>query len=682
MADQEGQHIGNYRLSHLLGRGGFADVYLGQHIYLETQAAIKVLHTRLGSSDLEGFLSEARTIARLEHPHIVRILDFGQEDGVPFLVMAYAPNGTLRARHPRGTTVPLINILQYVKQIASALQYAHEHKVIHRDVKPENMLLGRTDEVLLSDFGIALVAQTTQALDIQVQDKIGTVAYMAPEQFQGKPRYASDQYSLGIIVYEWLSGERPFQGSFTEVVSQHLLAPPPPLHEKVAWISLEVEQIVLMALNKDYRERFRSIQTFANALEQASQSYLSSPAQPTVLISPPSPERIVPTATLTPDQRGSATPRLFTPRPLQTPARETTVPPQPQVTSQSPLSRRRVVVGLGLGLVVLAGTAGGIYWLGQGLKPPLVSKASTPPVPLGTRLVIYRGHVLPVYALAWSPTGQSIVSASNDGTVQIWDATTGRHIFTYRGHRGSVNAVAWSADGTRIASAGSDQTVQVWLAPQAGEATFSGKPLVTYRGHSANMRTLAWSPNGNLIASGGDDKTVQVWVADNGNPLFTYHGHSNRIWSVAWSPDGTRIVSGSVDKTAKMWSASSGSTLVTYTGHTSEVKAVAWSPDSTRIVSASDDKTAQVWEAASGNPILTYAGHTDVLNAVAWTPNDKHIVTGSGDYSVHIWDASSGAAFFIYRGHALAVHAVAWSPDKQRIASASDDWSVQVWRAI
>lgn len=267
MAGLIGQHLGNYRLVRLLGRGGFAEVYLGEHIHLGAQAAIKVLHTHLVSDDVENFRTEARTIVRLVHPHIVRVLDFDVKDGVPFLVMDYAPNGSLREHHPRGTRLALPLVVSYVKQVAEALQYAHDQRLVHRDVKPDNMLLGRRNEVVLSDFGIATIAHRTSSQSVQVM--AGTIPYMAPEQIQGKPRLASDQYALGIVVYEWLSGDRPFQGSFTEIASQHVLAPPPPLAEKIATISPEVEQVVLTALAKDPHQRFGSVHAFATALEQA-----------------------------------------------------------------------------------------------------------------------------------------------------------------------------------------------------------------------------------------------------------------------------------------------------------------------------------------------------------------------------------------------------------------------------
>jgi serine/threonine protein kinase len=267
MADRVNQQLGNYRLVRLLGRGGFAEVYLGEHLRLKTQAAIKVLHTSLENDDVENFLREAQTIGHLKHPHIVRVFDFDVENHTPFLVMGYLPNGNVRNSYPKGTLLPLVSIVSYVKQIASALQYAHDRKLIHRDIKPENMLLDRDEIIVLSDFGIALMAQSSRYQS--TQEVAGTAAYMAPEQFQGKPRRASDQYALGVVTYEWLSGDRPFHGSFSEIASQHLFVPPPPLHNKVPTISPEVAQVVMKALEKDPHKRFASVQEFATALQQA-----------------------------------------------------------------------------------------------------------------------------------------------------------------------------------------------------------------------------------------------------------------------------------------------------------------------------------------------------------------------------------------------------------------------------
>ncbi len=267
MTNRVGQQFGNYRLIRLLGTGSFAEVYLGEHIHLGTQAAIKILDARLQQQEAERFLEEARTIFRLIHPNIIRLLEFGMEGSTPFMVIDYAPNGNLRDRHATGAQLPVPTIVSYVKQIADALQYAHDEKVIHRDIKPANMLLGRRNEILLSDFGIAVIAHST--FTQKTEDLIGTPSYMAPEQIQKHPTRASDQYALGVIVYQWLSGSLPFEGSAYEVAIKHLSVPPPPLHTRVSAISPEVEQVVLKALAKDPKKRFASIQEFATNLAQA-----------------------------------------------------------------------------------------------------------------------------------------------------------------------------------------------------------------------------------------------------------------------------------------------------------------------------------------------------------------------------------------------------------------------------
>ena len=269
MADRVGQILGNYQLLRLLGRGAFAEVYLAEHRYLEVPAAIKVLHVRMEPHTHEQFRREARTIAHLQHPHILRVLDFGFQEQTPYLVMEYTSGGTLRTRHPKRTRLELPQIVRYVKQLAPALDYAHQQRVIHRDVKPENMLLSANDEVMLSDFGIAVVQQSLDS-SLKTQNQAGTPVYMAPEQIRGKPGAASDQYAVGVLVYEWLCGEPPFRGSLFEVLSQHLYQPPPSLCARIPFLPRAVEDAVFAALAKEPRERFGSVQEFAEVLEAVS----------------------------------------------------------------------------------------------------------------------------------------------------------------------------------------------------------------------------------------------------------------------------------------------------------------------------------------------------------------------------------------------------------------------------
>lgn len=296
MNNYVGRQLGNYRVTRQIGQGGFADVYLAEHIYLKTLAAIKVLQARLAGDELELFLNEARIISGLIHPHIVRVLEFGVEQNTtPFLVMDYAPNGTLRQRPPGNTRLTLPQIVPYVQQVASALQYAHDRKLIHRDIKPENMLLNQNNQVLLSDFGIALTSQSSRYQ--QTQDVVGTIGYMSPEQFMGKPVPASDQYALATVVYEWISGNRPFHGSFAEVASQHMMATPAPLATVILNLPPSVDSVLQQALKKDPQQRFMRIEAFANALAQASGvplQYSATPPPPGIYpsIQPSSPNNM------------------------------------------------------------------------------------------------------------------------------------------------------------------------------------------------------------------------------------------------------------------------------------------------------------------------------------------------------------------------------------------------------
>ena len=322
MANRIGQQLDNYRLTRLLGAGGFGEVYLAEHLYRTAQVAIKIL-PQLAQDDLHSFLIEARTF-RLKHPNIVQVLDFGVEGRIPFIVMEYAPNGTLRQRHPKGTRVLLPTIVSYVKQVASALQYAHDERLVHRDVKPENMLIGVQNQVLLSDFGIATIAHGTASQSVEAM--AGTIPYMAPEQIQGHPRSASDQYSLGVVVYEWLCGDRPFHGTLTEVAVQHATMPPPSLREKVPTISPDVEQVVTTALAKDPRQRFGSVLAFATALEQASQ----------VKRPEPEPELAVPVSETTAINQSQQPTEMATPEPVIPSSQQVTVDEVSADTSAHP----------------------------------------------------------------------------------------------------------------------------------------------------------------------------------------------------------------------------------------------------------------------------------------------------------------------------------------------------------
>lgn len=653
------RQLGNYRLLHLIAEGGFADVYLGVHIHLNTYAAIKVLRARLESSDLDEFRREARIVARLRHSHIINIYDFDVKDGTPFLVMDYAPNGTLRRRHPRGSIVPPVTMLAYLKQIVDALQYAHDQHYIHRDIKPENMLLGEHDTVLLSDFGIALVFHTQTQSN---RDVVGTLPYMAPEQLQGKPVIASDQYALGVVVYEWLCGECPFKGSQGEIVAQHVGSSPPSLRARVPGLSAELEAVVLRALSKNPADRFPSVCDFASRFEEALSSL-----HPVQL----NPVEEAPAARVS-EHANPYAPTIA--------AGPLVVPAPPVVPRRGPtITRRAALLGLS-GITALGLSGGTLAWLvGKSRHiqspPPSPTAVSTPtPIPIGTTFHTYRGHHDSVLGVASSLDGSYIASASKDTTVQVWDAATGGvNAAAYAGHSAAVNSVSWSPDGQFVVSGSEDITVRVWKTVDASNP-------FTYSGHTGAVKSVAWSPDGTLIASSGADKTARVWTAADGSNPFTYARHSDVVNAVTWSPDNKRIASASSDNTVQVWTAADGSNPLTFTLHTAAVLAVVWSPDGSMIASGGADNTVHVWK-PDGTTIYTYQGHSQPVSGLAWSTDSLLIASASQDGTVQVWSATDGSHAFTYKGHGAAVNAIAWIPyPGQEVASASLDTTVQIWQ--
>jgi len=279
--------LGNYRLQQLLGQGDSAEVYSAEDMLQHTQVAIKLTYGDWTGDEASKFLAHSHVLTSMDHSHIVSISDFGIEQNVAYLVMEYMPHGNLRQSHPRGTQLPFEVILHYVRQVASALIYVHEHGLVHRDIKPHNMLLGHDGEIKLSDFGIAIVSHSLSPIVGAARSFEGTVPYAAPEQLRGQSRRASDQYALAITIYEWLCGDWPFSGTFHEVTHQHLFVQPPPLSEKGVNCPPNIEQVIMRALEKEPEKRFPSIKYFADELEWA---YKVAQAKQLIASSVPPPE--------------------------------------------------------------------------------------------------------------------------------------------------------------------------------------------------------------------------------------------------------------------------------------------------------------------------------------------------------------------------------------------------------
>jgi serine/threonine protein kinase len=622
MADRVGQRLGNYHLLRLLGKGGYAEVYLGQHRYLKNEAAIKIFPLFLTEEDRNTFLSEAQVMGRLIHPHIVRILDSSIEDGIPFLVMDYAPNGTLRDLHGVGEQLSPQTVLGYVKDIANALHYAHQEHLIHRDIKPGNLLLGRHMEVLLSDFGLAV---GTQRSHTQPRTEVaGTVAYMAPEQIRGRPDTQSDQYSLGIVVFEWLTGAWPFQGSVPEIVAQHLMNPPPSLREKAPNISPTIEQVVLRALAKKPEERFDSVLDFAEALEQAINPGPSHPLprRPQPQAQPKVTPNLLPNRldrwrsndleNITPEQLLSiqeikSPQESLIEKVLERSAAQQDAPPRPATTPTIPAPPET--------------------YHPSAKRPPIVEKPA-----VGATLLTYHGHTSAITALAWSPSGGRVASGAWDCAIHIWESTTSSLLQRYQGHIAGITALAWSPDKHYLASGSDDGVIHIWN-PSTGQTKF------TYNGHTQAITALAWSADSAHLASASTDLTVHVWKPAPSVKPFIYKNHRALVEVIMWSPDKKRITTVGRDQSVQRWDAFSGTNVFTFNNPDAPARATAWSPDGQRVASGNEDGLVILKEEPSNRLLMVYRGHIQKVLVVAWAPDGQRVASGSADQTVHIWQA-------------------------------------------
>jgi serine/threonine protein kinase len=694
---------GRYRLDRLIGRGGFAQVFLATDLALQRQVAVKVLHAELTGDQAHDFLArftrEARAVAALDHPHILSIHDYGQAAGTVYLVMPYVRGGTL---HDLLRRVSPADAGRYVRQVAAALDYAHRRQIVHRDIKPQNMLIRAEDQhLLLADFGIAKALTGT---DAQSRTGVmGTLAYMAPEQFEGIVSPATDIYALGCVLFQLLTGEVPYSGSTEQVIFAHLQRPVPRLADRnVGGVPPAIQGVLDRALAKRQGDRY----TTAGELAAAYDAALTGTGQPSAPVavppivghvaSPPDPNATL----LGPSGPAELTPPLAAHHapPAGVPIGGY-APPAPASAVAPPTGGRRAFLAgvAGLGAAALLATAGGGALVlrsrsgaaAQAVLPTMASTAVPSPATVAqagaqpATATVVVSTPSPPTATASPPTTTAIPpTATTLPTATTAPPTVAPPLPTTAAIVPSAVPPTPSASRTPTTAA-----VAPTAPPTVGPSStptpsatavsggFSGAAGRVLRGHGELVESVAFAPDGALLASGGDDNTARLWRS-NGQGAATLTGHTADVNGVAWSPDGTFLATASGDGTLRTWLAD-GLLASTLKGHTDVVTGAAWLADSVALVSGSWDGTLRLWHAVRAENTRTIAAHNAKIWALALSA-EKLVASGAEDTTIKLWGLDSTAKGTL-RGHTSVVWGLSFSPDGAFLASCSKDGTVRLW---
>lgn len=703
--------IGRFQIVREVGRGGFGVVFLAMDPVLQRQVALKVPRPEvlLTPALRLRLLREAQAAAGLDHPNIVAVFEAGELGPVCYIASAFCTGQPLSdwLATRQGGVSPRIAAAM-IAALAGAVHHAHSRGVLHRDIKPSNVLLeplpaADADKLtagdlpfvpLLADFGLAKLADR-ELEDGEIMTPltavIGTPSYMAPEQVcarQDEIGPHSDVYSLGAVLYEMLTGRPPLAGQTERETLSKLICDEPLMPRQLrADLPRDLEAICMCCLQKEPGMRYLSaadlaadlqrflqgIPTHARPLNTAQRGMKwarKRPAAAALIAAVVLATAAIPWGWSWLSRKAEASRRVVA-----------VAKDQRHAVQRRAKSDQQQLYTAGLKLANVA-------WKNADTKLLDELLAMQHPDP-GTEdmrgfawhylwrqchgdPVTMLGHRDEVYFLTFSSDGETLASASRDGTVRLWNSTTGKLQATLRGHDRDVRSVAFSPDGKLLASASDDRSVKIWDIARE-------QILHSLNSHSDSVYAVVFSPDGKSLATAGKGKQVRIWDTASWQQQRILEGHSGAVRSLAFSRDGSLLASGGDDATCRLWDWRGGISTATLKDHQEAVSCVSFSPDGSMLATSSHDQSVKLWNLAERSVVRTLAGHSSEVNFVQFAP-DKPVLASVGKAgNVRLWNTKTGELKKVVMGHPEQIWCAAYSPKGDVLATAGADDSIRLW---
>lgn len=710
------RYFGDYEILEEIARGGMGVVFKARQVKLNRTVAIKmILEGRLAAApNVQRFQKEAEAAAKLEHPGIVPIYEVGEYEGQHYFSMGFVDGMSLAARIASGPLPPR-EAVEIVRAVAGAVQYAHDQGVIHRDLKPGNILLDRQGKPRITDFGLAKLMESASDLTGTGQI-LGTPGYMPPEQAAAKVSSVgrlSDVYSLGAVLYCLLTGRPPFQAATAvETLLQVQQRDPVSPRHLNSHIPLDLETIALKCLEKDPRRRYSSAKEVAEELQRflEGRPIVARPVGPISRTSRwcrrnPLVASLIMTVGIS-LLAGTVVSSYFAFEADKRAKSEAYERGQADIARRDAvghaatseklraqyegernhardselLARRRFYAAQinRAHQALEAGRTTQALELLEGLRPKGNDQDLRTfewhylrKLCLKTHRFTLEGHNSTVDGIAYSPDGTKLASVSRDRTVKIWDAASGQLLATLVGHRDMVFCVVFSPDGKTLVTAGNDADLRLW-----DVETWQPKAILKRRG--GPVRSLAVSPDGKFLAVGS--LNVQLWHLDSQQFCVELPTENQCIMSLSFSPDGKKLASSSawgIEK-VKLWDlANEPPRLIR---ESEGAWAVAFSPSGTTLAVTEHTGSfsgVRIIDTETGHQIAGYDSPEAQSTSVAFSPDGTILAMGCRDRSVRLWEIATGRNWT--KPHLNIVTAVTFSPDGTKIASASQDRTVNTW---